>query len=491
MDAPKHIGAAASATMASHRLARGATLSTRPTAPSAWLLVSLLIAALGATVSAYANIDPDIYWHRVLGQEWFDHRSLDIGVDPIAFTDGVRGWFPTAWLSEVGYALVVNAFGYRGLVALRYVLVMAFYALLGGLLHRQYPAWVAAATLCVVGLPASLVMQDRPQTLSLVICAGSLPALRRWLVDGRLPTALFAIPLTWFWANLHGLWILVPALYFLAGGVSLLSRTVDWRPFVLGAGCLAAAALTPVGPKLLLSPLLIRASTSEITEWQPTALYSPVAWGLAASMLILGAAWSRSSIPVSLRALFFGVFVTAFGLAAYRNAVVASLLLAPLVAAALQAALPSVRTTATVPRPLLLATALATVVSLGFVYAAQPATPEYLPGRIAGHLEAQHRDLRVLSPYNISGFLREFGGDRVRLAIDGRADRYGNAAIRRHNSLLEGKAGWEHRLSVLQPSAVVLQRSSALRQLLLGSGWRRVVVDGDYVLLEPTTAPAP
>ena len=47
--------------------------------PSAWLLVSLLVAALGAAVAAYANIDPDIYWHRVLGQVWLDHRSLDLG----------------------------------------------------------------------------------------------------------------------------------------------------------------------------------------------------------------------------------------------------------------------------------------------------------------------------------------------------------------------------------------------------------------------------
>ena len=72
--------------------------------PSAWLLVSMLVAALGAAVAAYANIDPDIYWHRVLGQYWLDHHSLGIGTDPIAYTDGVRDWFPTAWLSEVAYA---------------------------------------------------------------------------------------------------------------------------------------------------------------------------------------------------------------------------------------------------------------------------------------------------------------------------------------------------------------------------------------------------
>jgi hypothetical protein len=487
---PVRAGASA-ATLVTPEPAPDPVRSGSPSRPSAWLLVSLLVAALGTAVAAYANIDPDIYWHRLLGQLWLDQRSLGIGIDPIAYTDAARDWFPTAWLAEVGYALIVGAFGYQGLVALRFVLVLAFYALFGRFLHQHYPAWAAAATLCVVGLPASLVLQDRPQTISLVLCAASLPALRRWLTDDRLPSALVALPLAWCWANLHGLWILVPALYFLAGAIRLLERTVDWRPFAVGAGCLAAGAVTPVGPKLLLAPLLVTSSTAEINEWQRTALYSPVAWGLAGALLILLAAWSRPRVRVERRALVFAVVVTAFGLMAFRNAVVASVLLAPLVAAALTAALPSVRTTATVPRPLLLATAMAAVVSLGFVYAAQPATPEYLPTRIAAHLKAENTDLRVVSPYNLSGFLREFGGDRVRLAIDGRADRYGNTTIRRHNSLLDGKAGWERRLARLKPDVVVVRRSSALRQLLLGSGWRRVVVDGDYVLLEPTSATTP
>ena len=82
---------------------------------------------------------------------------------------------------------------------------------------------------------------------------------------------------------------------------------------------------------------------------------------------------------VHLRHVVFAVVVTGFGLMAFRNAVVASMLLTPLVAAALAAALPSVRTTATIPRPILVVAVLATVVWLGFVYAAQPATPERFP----------------------------------------------------------------------------------------------------------------
>ena len=292
--------------------------------PSAWLLVSLLVATLGAAVAAYANIDPDIYWHRVLGQHWLDHHSLVIGSDPIAYTDGVRDWFPTAWLSEVGYAVIVGAFGYQGLIALRFVLALTFYVLLGTSCTGTTPPGWRPPHCASSGFRRRWCMQDRPQTFCLVLCAASLPALRRWLYDGRLPSRWLAVPLTWCWANLHGLWILVPALYFLAGGIRLLERKVEWRPFAVGRRvprrrCRdAGRAEAPAGP------LLISSSTGEITEWQHTALFSPVAWGLAGCMLILLAAWSRPAVRVDLRALVFAVVVTAFGLMAFRNAVVAS-----------------------------------------------------------------------------------------------------------------------------------------------------------------------
>ena len=130
------------------------------------------------------------------------------------------------------------------------------------------------------------------------------PALERagrWLSDGRLPSALIALPLTWCWANLHGLRSWSRRCTSWPAGSGCSSGPSGWQPFVVGAGCLVAGAVTPVGPKLLLAPLLISSSTGEITEWQHTALYSPVAWGLAGCLLILLAAWSRPAVRVHLQ----------------------------------------------------------------------------------------------------------------------------------------------------------------------------------------------
>ena len=264
---------------------------------------------------------------------------------------------PDRVASEAAYALIVEAFGYQGLVALRFVLGCTFYALLGRFLHRHYPAWVGGDHVvrgraprrhwcCRTGRRRSAWCSAPPRCRRSPLAVGRTGCPQRW----------WALPLTWCWANLHGLWVLVPALFFLAGGHPRCSS----GPSTGGRSrsepvASAAGALTPVGPKLLLAPLLIRSSTREITEWQRTALLSPVAWGLAGCLLILLAAWGRAALSGRTHARWsFAVVVTVFGLMALPATPSSrASCSAPLVAAA-AGRRPCRRcgTTATVPRPL-------------------------------------------------------------------------------------------------------------------------------------------
>lgn len=449
---------------------------------SAWHLLGLGVIALGLAVSSYATIDPDIYWHRILGQLWLDQRDFDLTPDPIAYTAAFRTWFPTAWLPEVGYALLVDAFGYAGILGLRFVLATMFYLLLLRYLAAHCPAWLAALMLVVVGLPAALVLQDRPQTGSLVLCAALLPSLGRWYLEDATPRTRNAVILTWVWANLHGLWVLVPCFLLLAALSDLVTRNPRWRHLASGAVlCLAVAAVTPVGPRLLLSPFLVSASAGQLREWQPTALGSPVAWGLAVTLLILLIGFARSPL-VPVRQLLAAGVIVLFGFLAYRNAVVASVLLLPLSAALLTRQLHFVRTTLTVPRAVILAVGGLALLWTAQVYAGQPAVPEHSPARIAEALRA-YPSVRVLAPYNDSGYLREFGGDGVRLAIDGRADRYGDERIRNHLALMDAQGRWRRQFAALDPDVVVVDRRSPLRELLIQDGWGVAVRDRDLVLL--------
>lgn len=441
------------------------------------------ISALGVAVSSYANVDADIYWHRILGATWLSQGSFDLSQDPIAYTDGVRTWFPTSWVPEILYAVLVDAFGYSGILALRFLLSLLFFGLLARYVLHHLPAWLAAVCL-VPALSASLVLQDRPQTFSLVFCAAALPTLHRWTFTGQTPGLLPAALATWAWANVHGLWVLVPALFVLAAVTDGVAGRVSWKKSALGAlGCTVAAALTPVGPKLLLAPLLVSSSASRISEWEATAFRSPVAWGFGMTLLLCWTAISWGRRPDS-RELATILALTVFGLLAYRNAVVSSILLLPVLATRLREHLSHVETDLQVPLWSWRVTAASVGLWLALLYAEQSPIPEESPARIAAAL-SQMNDVRALVPYNESGYLREFGGKGVRVSIDGRADRYGRDQIDSHVRLMNGQRDWQRALTDVDPDVIVAEQSRALDDLLVGHGWKVSVTDGDFVLLVP------
>jgi hypothetical protein len=448
---------------------------------SAWAVVSLLVGTAGVCLSAYGNNDPDLYWHRVLGEQWLTHHSLALDPDPIAFTPG-RDWFPTAWAMEAVYAALTSVAGYSGVTSLRFLLAVAFYLALARYLFGVASPRTAALVLAAVGLPASLAVQDRPQTVSLVLCTLILGAIHRALKADVLPRWWIVVLVTWVWANLHGLWIIVPGLLALLALIRALERSARWRePALLAAAAVLAAALTPVGPRLLTAPLLLSSATPQIAEWAPTSLRSPSGWGLGAALgLVLVCA--LAGYRADRRRIVYVVALAVFGFWAFRNAVFASVLLCLVLVEAIET-VAAKGSDVLVPRrlalallPMLLLTALAT-------YHLHAGIPGTMPRKIAAALDAMPRPVRVVTEYNVSGFLREFGGDRVRVSIDGRSDRYGARTIRVHGRMLDGERGWRRDLDTLRPDVVVVGKDSALRELLADGGWRVTVIDHEYAML--------
>jgi hypothetical protein len=440
------------------------------------------VVAAGVALSAYGNYDPDIYWHRIIGHWFLQHQSLSLAPDPIAYTSG-DPWITTSWASDVLYALLHASFGYAGIAALRLLLTTALLGVAGLYLARRLPLWQATLWLGLAGLPLALAAQDRPQTFSLVFTALLLPSVEHWLTGGDVPRPVPALAFTWVWANVHGLWLLAPALLALAATVEL-AHGRPWRRAALtAAGCVGAAALTPVGPELLLTPLRVRsAASAQIAEWGPTAITQPFAWGFAAVFVGIVVHWTRRQPPA--RHVWYVFAVTGFGLLARRNAAFASLLLLPPLALSLQLAGTKVSSTLETGRWRCATVVFALMVAGAATYLRVPPVPNELPFDIASRLAASKQPLRVVNDYNIAGFLREYGGDHVRVAIDGRSDRYGQGRIRRYGEMLDGQRGWHRRLARLRPDAVVVERRSALVELLHEDRWVTTVKDGRFELLE-------
>jgi hypothetical protein len=452
---------------------------------SAWYAVLALLGGAAVTLTASTVNDPDLYWHRLLGAEWLSGHTA-LSPDPISYSPGI-GWFSTSWLTEVLYAGIVAETGYQGIIWLRLFLATLFFAGLAVVLRRGASLPATVITFAAVGLPVFGVLQDRPQTFSLLLLLLVASQLDVAMRTASLPNPILIGVFTWLWANLHGLWVIVPCLIAtLACASAIDHRTTRARlgQYLLGlVAAVAGAALTPVGPRLLLSPWRIQGATSEISEWQHTQLFSPVAFGLTAALVFIFIGWARQHEPVTRGEVLVVLVCALMGLSAFRLAVPASLLLAVIAARRLDAVAPVLRrSTATLPRIVPLVMLLAVSGLAVGKYAAQPAVPSQFPHDIAAYLHQVDHPVRVMPAYNISGFVREFGGDHVRLAIDGRADRYGAQTIHRYVSTMSGEGSWRRTVAAYDPDFIVTEKASALNDLLADDGWRKIDVDASYVL---------
>ena len=158
------------------------------TSPSAWhVVVGGSVAAI-IGISAYGSGDPDLFWHRVLGDVWWRTHNVRLPhPDPIAYTSGQGEWRPTAWAVELLYDRLHAAFGYDGIAALRLVLTTVIALTLVRYLSTRLPPMRSGLVLLLIGVPLALDIQDRPQTFSFLLTALMLPAVHRWYESRRLP----------------------------------------------------------------------------------------------------------------------------------------------------------------------------------------------------------------------------------------------------------------------------------------------------------------
>lgn len=481
--------------------ARRTLTSARRTLTSALSPLHLAVGAVVAVVLVRAVTpinDLDSYWHVLLGRQILSRRTLDgIGTDWLASTP--QPWRTSQWLSEVLMAVTVDSFGWWGLVALRLVLVAGILVVLAVTLLPHRPPALGVLVLGTTVFGISSFVQDRPQTLSLLFIALLAGACHR-LLSGDRPPPPVAVALTCLlWAQLHPLWVLAPPAFGLVALGAVLDGARPPHPTVRGPLLATAASLAglvnPHGVGSFLLPLRFQASTARIAEWQPTTLRSPGAVALAGLVCLSFLAWARVRDRIPRAHLLWLCAWTTFGLTAFRNVAPALLLCAPVALAAADLAWgPRIRSWSR-PNGAREAAALGAALVLTVVAGAGLAVVRLArldpladaPGRhLAERLATLPRPVRLFNDYNASGCLAAFGGGRVRLVIDGRADLWGDTYVRRVLDAQSLGPGWQTTFSDFHPDAAVLAKAAPLTTLLVREGtWRTVAEDGDFVLLLP------
>jgi hypothetical protein len=461
-----------------------------------------MIAALVVMRSATPVNDLDAYWHVQVGREILARHTLD-GLGANWLAQPPPSWLTSQWLTEVAMNQLVDTAGWRGLVVVRVALLLAIVVVVIVSLLPRRPALLGVGVAAVTVLGLGDQAQDRPQLLSLLLVAVLARSCARMMAGGSRPHPVLVAGTCLLWAQLHPLWILTPVAFGLVGlGAVVEDRHRHATAAKQAAICLLASLagmISPQGPTAFVLPLRFKESTLDIVEWQPTTIMNSTALALVALVLLTFLACARSSARAPWTQLLWVTAWAALGMTAYRNLGPSLLLCAPVALDAADRAWGS--TIRSWQRPsgphegaaLVTATAVTVAVGLGVVVG-QLARLDPLgetPARhLAERLATSPRPVRVFNDYNTSGSLVAFGGGKVRLAVDGRADLWGSTYIRKIISAQSLAPGWEATFTAFRPDAVVLTKNAPLAVLLLREGsWRTTGVDGNYVLLLPVPRP--
>ena len=455
---------------------------------SRWLRWGLALAIVAATtrIGLRAVSDPSPWLHMRVGQFLLDGGRFGLP-DPWA-PFPVRPFVPTEWLPSI---VAQQLYAVAGLPAIAWLRCLSMLLLLTATLwctRRESGTVPGLLAAIASALAAGEGMTERPQAISLVLFAVTVGAW--WRTAEDLKPRWWLIPLTWLWAMSHGLWIVGLGL----GVVIVASLAIDHRLDRQQAGrllaipalSLVAAALTPVGPRLLLTPLTVGANGSDfVGEWQPTSIRDPYAILALGMLAVVLLAWIRSrSVPPWWQIVLAALSLVST-LAMTRTIAVGALLAAPLLAQALQQHLRTAVTPAT-RREVLAWVALVVAAAMIAIpiSGAIAQTPVGVPDGLRPQLSAIPTGTVILCEDDKSGWLL-WAEPHLAPAIDIRTEIYSHAHLAAYVRTMAVEPGWQDFIMSTRSRYALVETESpiatALRERL---GWQPLGTDSGYVLLE-------
>lgn len=440
--------------------------------------------------------DPDIPLHIAVGRWIIAHGAVPHhGIFSLTMPDAP--WVAHEWLGEVVLAGLFDHFGWTGLVVATALCAAATLALLlRALLRTLTPVHAAIAALLGWALAIPHV-GARPHIFAWPILVAWVAALVAARCADRAPSPWF-VPLMTLWANLHGGFMFGLVLALLLAGEAVLAgadrraRLDAARGWGVFCGLSVVAALiTPFGIDGLLLPLRLTHMSyalGVLVEWQSPNFQHFQPLELAIMALLFAALWFGWRLP--LPRLVMLLLLLHMALQHRRHAellgLAAPLLLAPALAPQLAASrgrgagLPLDRRMAELakpasPRAVALACVMLAALSVAMLRGgAAPDTP--VPAAALAAVKAHHIEGPVLNEYNFGGYLI-FSG--IAPFVDGRAELYGDAFLKRYG---EAVLGTSDQLPALLSEygitwTLFARNSPAVVLLDHLPGWRRLYAD--------------
>lgn len=445
-----------------------AAAPSSPSGPMVGTATALVVVLAGALMGAQPLRDNSFLTHLATGRLMMAEGLPT--VDPYSATAAGQPWVVQSWLASLLYG-TVDALA--GAVGLR-VLMTATTALLAWLVWRLAdPATSLVPRLAIVAAAMGIGLEawvERPLLFGLIGTALALLA-----AEGRIDHR-WMVPLFWLWANVHGsfpLGLVVVLTWWL--GTLWSGRPADGPRRVViwsGVGALAAA-ISPVGPRILIFPvqLLARSETlSNITEWQsPDFATTPARLFL---LLAAGAVVVLARRP-DRRDTLMTVLALGLGLMAMRNLAVASIILVPVVARGVgQVGTMRVDTRSPTLRVAMAAVAVFGVLALSSTLQRSSYALSAYPVRAVAWLEDHdlvgQRQAVIASRDYVGNLQTLLYGPDAGVFIDDRYDMYPTDLTEDYVDLLRG-AGWTDVLDRRGVDIVLWDRGHQLAELVAAS----------------------
>ncbi|KRE57172.1 hypothetical protein [Phycicoccus sp. Soil748] len=409
-----------------------------------------------------------------------------------------HAYVPTQWLPSV---VTVWLYPHLGAPLVAWERAAAIGVLALALLlwaHTLARPWVAAATTAVAVFAAWPSLTERPQLAGFVLLVPVLAAWWRTAQDHQ--ARWWLVPLTWLAACVHGIWAtgaavggIVALCVIVSGSVG---RQVALRLVGLLAACAAAAALTPIGPRLLLTPFAVSGQGRQfVQEWMPSSVRSPHVLAALALLAVAWLCWVALGRRMPGWHVVLVVVGCALALTMERTVAVAAFVAVPLTATAVEAAL---RSREGAPRDALprrgrvlsrttAAWAAATLVGMvvaGPVAAARADTPVGVPLGLTSRLTALPADTTVLVDGDTSGWLM-YAAPQLRPVYDLRVESYSAHQVKDFIGAMSADPGWDAYVRERGVTVALVPSDSPVRAALVEQDrWRELGRDHGHVLLE-------
>lgn len=450
------------------------------------------MAALAVLVATFARAaaepisDPDAWWHLRVGHQFWSGQWSLWNTGPLS-SFATEEWTPRDWIPQMVASAFEDRFGLPG-VAWLYGAALVVFLSCGYYVCRRVadpvPA-VTALTLAAVGASGSL--SQRPQIVSFIFM---MIAVSAWVASARdLKPRWWLIPLTWIWAASHGMWYCVVALGLATVIGILLDRRANSRQLLnllaVPLLSLAAAAVTPVGPRLLLTLFDTTSMWQFVSEWQPPSFRDLTPAVTMFMIFVVVVTWARRGTAAPWSHIALLAVATGWTLLSARTVALGAVVMAPLVASAIHSWQSrrnpsSIRRSETV---VLLAVAVACLAALAFAVPSTSQIPGGVPNGFNNELDALPVGTPVLNEYTLGGWLH-WRHPSLEAVVDGFTDGYTPEAVSDYADAMAAKPGWDEYVQQTRTEVAVLSSDAPLTDALIRLGWTEAASEAGFVLLE-------